>query len=103
MISGAQNRLSNSSAASVSSRISGSSRKDDKEYFFGDETLDNKWKSNDCETTSFSSVEDWLHSDSSFGSKKFVNRETLTVRKYTFYIVRYICNMFTYLFLLRSE
>lgn len=77
MISGAQNRLANSSAASVSSRVSGSSRREDKEYFFGEETLDSKWKTTDIETTSFSSVEDWLQSD--FGSKKYVDRETLTV------------------------
>lgn len=81
MITKAQNRLPNSSAASVSSKISSSSRREDKEYFFGEETLDNKWKTTDFETTSFSSVEDWLHSDSSgVGSKKYVDRETLTVR-----------------------
>lgn len=81
MITKAQTRLPNSSAASVCSRISGSSRREDKEYFFGEETLDNKWKTTDFETTSLSSVEDWLHSDSSgFGSKKYVDRETLTVR-----------------------
>lgn len=80
MISGAQNRLTNSSAASVSSRISSSSRRDDKEYFFGEETLDNKWKTTDFDTTSLSSVEDWLQSD--FGSKKFVDRQTLTVSRF---------------------
>lgn len=90
MIIGAQNRLSNSSAASVSSRISNSSRREDKEYFFGEETLDNKWKTTDFETTSVSSVEDWLHSDSSFGSKKYVDRETLTVRNHVF-ILTSIC------------
>lgn len=79
MVTGAQNRLPNSSAASVSSRISNSSRRDDKEYFFGHETLEDKWKTTDFETTSFSSVEDWLHSESSFGSRKYVDRETLTV------------------------
>ncbi|CAG9854521.1 unnamed protein product [Phyllotreta striolata] len=81
VISNSQARPS-SSAASVSSRLSNNSNyKEDKEYFFGEETLDNKWRNADLETTSASSLEDWLQTDSSFGSRKYVDRVTLTIKQ----------------------
>ncbi|XP_072402634.1 uncharacterized protein [Diabrotica undecimpunctata] len=82
VISNSQNARPSSSAASVSSRISNSSHiKDDKGFFFGEETLDSKWRHPDIETTSVSSLEDWLQTDSSFGSRKYVDRVTLTIKQ----------------------
>ncbi|XP_057670595.1 uncharacterized protein LOC130902455 isoform X1 [Diorhabda carinulata] len=82
VISNSQNGRPSSSAASVSSRISNSSnQKEEKEYFFGEETLNSKWRNPDLETTSISSLEDWLQSDSSFGSRKYVDKLTLTIKQ----------------------
>ncbi|XP_030765391.1 uncharacterized protein LOC115889511 isoform X2 [Sitophilus oryzae] len=82
VISSCQNNGPSSSANSVSSRVSTSSRyKDDKEYFFSEETLDSKWKTTDLDTTSVSSLDDWIHSESSFGSKKYVDKVTLKIKQ----------------------
>ncbi|KAJ8913546.1 hypothetical protein NQ315_017097 [Exocentrus adspersus] len=81
VITSCQNNLPSSSAASVSSRVSNSSRNQDKEYFFGEETIENKWKTTDPDSSSMSSLEEWLQSDSSFGSKKYVDRVTLTIKQ----------------------
>ncbi|XP_018574031.1 uncharacterized protein LOC108913044 isoform X2 [Anoplophora glabripennis] len=82
VLTSCQNNLPSSSAASVSSRISNSSRnRDEKEYFFGEETIDNKWKTTDLDSSSLSSLDEWLQSDSSFGSKKYVDRVTLTIKQ----------------------
>lgn len=56
-----------------------SQNRDDKQYYFGEETLENKWKTTDLDTTSVSSLDDFIQSDSSLGSKKYVDRRTLTV------------------------
>ncbi|XP_074031207.1 uncharacterized protein isoform X5 [Leptinotarsa decemlineata] len=82
VISSSQNTLPSSSAASVSSRPTSSlGRRDDKEYFFGEETLESKWKTADLESTSISSLEEWIQSDSSFGTRKYVDRLTLTIKQ----------------------
>ncbi|XP_050306519.1 uncharacterized protein LOC126743472 isoform X2 [Anthonomus grandis grandis] len=86
VVTGCQNNLPTSSANSVSSsRHSTSSRhrKDskEKEYFFGEETLDAKWKTTDLDTTSVSSLEEWLQSESSFGSRKYVDKVTLMIKQ----------------------
>lgn len=83
-----QDDLPTSSANSVSSRVSHSSRQNDKEYFFGEETLETKWKNGsaaaDVDTTSVSSLDEWVRSDSSAGSTKYVDHMSLTVRYATF-------------------
>lgn len=75
------NHLPSSSANSFSSRVSTSSRNNnDREYFFGEETLENKWKTTDLDTTSVSSLEEWLHTDTRRpGSRKYVDKVTLMV------------------------
>ncbi|CAH0557348.1 unnamed protein product [Brassicogethes aeneus] len=83
VISSCQNNqnLPSSSANSVSSRQSTSSRtKDDREYFFGEETLDSKWKTTDLDTTSISSLEDWMQNEHN-GTKKYVDKVTLTIKQ----------------------
>lgn len=53
-----------------------------KEYFFGEETLENKWKNRDGgldDASSVSSIDDWVRSDSSVASSKYVDRVSLTV------------------------
>nr|CAH7715869.1 unnamed protein product [Callosobruchus chinensis] len=82
VVSNGQHTRPGSSAASLSSRTSTPSRrKRVKEYFFGEETLEDKWKTTDLDTSSVSSLEEWIHSDSSFGSKKYVDRVTLTIKQ----------------------
>ncbi|CAH1127866.1 unnamed protein product [Ceutorhynchus assimilis] len=79
VITSCQNNLPSSSANSVSSS---SRNKDGKEYFFGEETLDTKWKNTDLDTTSVSSLEEWLQSsDNSFGSRKYVDKVTLMIKQ----------------------
>ncbi|XP_019871463.2 uncharacterized protein LOC109599854 isoform X2 [Aethina tumida] len=80
IVTTSQTHRPSSSANSVSSRLSTSSRtRDDKEYYFGEETLDTKWKTTDLDTTSVSSIEDWMHNDA--GSNKYVDRVTLTIKQ----------------------
>ncbi|ERL86206.1 hypothetical protein D910_03617 [Dendroctonus ponderosae] len=83
VVAGCQNNLPSSSADSVaSSRFSTSSRhKDDREYFFGEETLDSKWKTADLESTSASSLEEWLQCDSSGGSRNYLDKVTLMIKQ----------------------
>nr|CAI5826659.1 unnamed protein product [Callosobruchus analis] len=82
VVSNGQHARPGSSAASLSSRTSTPSRrKRVKEYFFGEETLEDKWKTTDLDTSSVSSLEEWIHSDSSFGSSKYVDRVTLTIKQ----------------------
>ncbi|CAH1108897.1 unnamed protein product [Psylliodes chrysocephalus] len=82
VISNSQPARPSSSAASISSRFSTASNiKEEKEYFFGEETLENKWKNQDFDNTSTSSLEDWLQTDSSFGSRKYVDKLTLTIKQ----------------------
>ncbi|KAF5289894.1 hypothetical protein FQA39_LY14956 [Lamprigera yunnana] len=81
-----QDDLPTSSTTSASSRKSTSSTPNNKEYFFGEETLDSKWKNangnaGDIDTTSVSSLEEWVRSDSSAGSTKYVNHKSLTVQQ----------------------
>jgi hypothetical protein len=64
-----QNDLPSSSEASVSSN------KANKEYFFGDGAVA------DLESTSVSSLDEYLHSDSSLGSTKYVDRVSLTIQQ----------------------
>lgn len=74
-----------SSANSVCSRHSKSPNKG-KEYFFGKETLDSKYKNSnpDVETDSLSSLDDVARSDSSLGSIKYSDHMTLTVSEQHF-------------------
>ncbi|CAH1994577.1 unnamed protein product [Acanthoscelides obtectus] len=81
VVSNGQHTRPGSSAASLSSRTSTPRRRRVKEYFFGEETLEDKWKTTDLDTSSVSSLEEWIHSDSSFGSKKYVDRVTLTIKQ----------------------
>ncbi|XP_076254985.1 uncharacterized protein LOC143192981 isoform X3 [Rhynchophorus ferrugineus] len=82
VVDSCQNNLPGSSANSVSSRLSASSRyKDDKEYFFSEETLYNKWKTTDLDSTSVSSLDEWGHSESSFGSRKYAEKVTLMINQ----------------------
>ncbi|XP_044750176.1 uncharacterized protein LOC123310669 isoform X2 [Coccinella septempunctata] len=64
-----------------SHRSSSSRRRAQKEYFFGEETLDHKWKNVDTDTASISSLEEWVHSDSSLGSTKYVDKVSLTIKQ----------------------
>lgn len=70
-------------SSTASSRASEATRRSgNKEYFFGDETLENKWKNQDNirdDASSVSSLDDWVRSDSSIGSSKYVDRMSLTV------------------------
>ncbi|XP_045470819.1 uncharacterized protein LOC123678075 isoform X2 [Harmonia axyridis] len=74
---------SSSRTNSVYSQRSSTSRRrrSKKEYFFGEETLDNKWKNIDTDTASVSSIEEWVHSDSSLGSTKYVDKVSLTIKQ----------------------
>ncbi|XP_060516758.1 uncharacterized protein LOC132696137 isoform X2 [Cylas formicarius] len=82
VISSCQSNLPSSSANSVCSHVSKvSCQNESKEYFFGEETLDAKWKSTDLETSSVSSSEEWIQTDSSLGSKKYVDRVTLMIKQ----------------------
>ncbi|XP_066151682.1 uncharacterized protein [Euwallacea fornicatus] len=82
IVTNCQNNLPSSSANSVSSRLSSSSKqRDDKEYFFGKESLDSKWKTADPDTSSVSSLEEWLHNSPHPGSKKYVDKVTLMIKQ----------------------
>ncbi|KAK5646149.1 hypothetical protein RI129_004613 [Pyrocoelia pectoralis] len=81
-----QDELPTSSANSVSSRRSNLSIPNNKEYFFGEETLDSKWRNcnsaaGDVDTTSVSSMEEWVHSSSSTCSTKYVDHKSLTIQQ----------------------
>ncbi|KAL1497122.1 hypothetical protein ABEB36_008132 [Hypothenemus hampei] len=72
VVSNSQNNLlASSSNEGVSSP--------NKEYFFSEETLDSKWKTADVDTTSVSSFEGWLQSDSK--SRKYVDKVTLVIKQ----------------------
>ncbi|XP_066246028.1 uncharacterized protein [Euwallacea similis] len=82
VVTNCQNNLPSSSANSVSSRLSSSSKqRDDREYFFGKESLDSKWKTADLDTSSASSLEEWLHNDPRPGSRKYVDKVTLMIKQ----------------------
>ncbi|KAL3281084.1 hypothetical protein HHI36_004308 [Cryptolaemus montrouzieri] len=89
IISSSQNSINGETACSsransvCSHRSSASSRRRrlQKEYFFGEETLENKWKNIDTDTASVSSLEEWVHSDSSLGSTKYVDKVSLTIKQ----------------------
>ncbi|KAK9696583.1 hypothetical protein QE152_g31489 [Popillia japonica] len=73
-------------SSTASSRASEATRRSgNKEYFFGDETLENKWKNQDNirdDASSVSSLDDWVRSDSSIGSSKYVDRMSLTIKQH---------------------
>ncbi|XP_031344890.1 uncharacterized protein LOC116171966 isoform X3 [Photinus pyralis] len=80
-----QDELPTSSANSVSSRRSNLSIRNNREYFFGEETLDAKWRNcnsaaGDVDTTSVSSMEEWVQSGSSSCSTKYVDHKSLTIQ-----------------------
>ncbi|RZB39631.1 GPI-anchored adhesin-like protein PGA55 [Asbolus verrucosus] len=84
VVSKGQRSLASSSPASISSRISPPPQeKENKEYFFGQETLDSKWNPTDLETTSNSSLNEYLQSDSSSNSSSinYVDHVSLTIRQ----------------------
>ncbi|KAF5291019.1 hypothetical protein FQR65_LT11472 [Abscondita terminalis] len=75
-----------SSTNSVSSQHSTASLHNNTEFYLGEETLESKWKkpnsiSGDHDTASVSSVEEWVRSDSSTGSTKYVDRRSLTIKQ----------------------
>ncbi|KAK4879365.1 hypothetical protein RN001_007511 [Aquatica leii] len=83
-----QEEIPSSSANSISSKLSFSSTPNNKEYFFGEETLDSKWKKSnnsagDLDTASVSSIEEWVRSDSSNGSTKYVDHNSYTIKQGT--------------------
>ncbi|KRT85760.1 hypothetical protein AMK59_2016 [Oryctes borbonicus] len=70
----------NSSRASAATR-----RSENKEYFFGEETLEKKWEKPSSmrdDASSVSSLDEWVRSDSSIGSSKYVDRMTLTIKQH---------------------
>ncbi|GJQ67595.1 hypothetical protein Trydic_g8400 [Trypoxylus dichotomus] len=70
----------NSSRTSKTTRKSGN-----KEYFFGEETLEKKWENHSSmhdDASSVSSVDEWIRSDSSIGSSKYVDRMSLTIKQH---------------------
>lgn len=75
-------RSSTNSSSRGSTATAKRSGEGNKEYFFGEETLENKWKNHDSlrdDASSVSSLDDWVRSDSSRSSSKYVDRVSLTV------------------------
>ncbi|XP_022913601.2 uncharacterized protein [Onthophagus taurus] len=79
-----------SNSDSVSSRASRRTipSTNGKDIFFSRETLDDKWRNIDNpeeqhdDTSSVSSLDEWVRSDSSIGSAKYVDRISLTIKQH---------------------